>query len=48
MYKKLIETEDAEINKTKVDFIKKYKVSYIEPLIKCRKIIHLRLKRKKR
>ena len=48
MYKKLIETENAETNKIKVDFIKKILSKLQKPLIMCRKIIHLRLKRMKR
>ena len=47
MYKKLSETENAEMNKTKVDFIKKI-LSKLQKTIMCQKIMHLRLKRMKR
>ena len=40
MYNKLIETENAEINKTKVDFIKKILSKLQKTLIMCRNITY--------
>ena len=48
VYKKLIETENGEIIKTKVDLIKKILSKLQKLLIMCQNMIHLRYKRMKR
>ena len=48
MYKKISGTENSEVNKIKVDFIKKMLSKLQKPLIMCQNIKNIRLKRIKK